>query len=133
MKEFMDNFSNLYFFIKDGKLYVYNYEILQHSFKLLEEQYGFKKFDYEWFKINLDDGSRKKYLFIRCSFKEYLRHFSKFNYLIKDKNLYVYDYVIEKNDLDKLKTQHGLTVQRSRFYEKYLKYKRKYLELKNKN
>ena len=132
MKEFMDNFSNLYFFIKDGKLYVYNFEILEHSYKLLEEQYGFKRFNYEWFEINLDDGSIKKFLFIRCSLPEYLKHFSKFNYLLKKGVLYAYDYDIVENDLDKLKEKYMFKEQKSKFRKKYLKYKKKYLELKTK-
>ena len=129
----MKYYSKLEYLVKDGKAYVYNDVIREHALNKLKEEYNFKRVNYVEYEITFDDCTTKKYLFIRCSSKERKEHYSKFNYLKSWDNYYVYDYEIEQNALDKLRKQYRLIKpEKKSFREKYLKYKRKYLELKNK-
>ena len=62
-----------------------------------------------------------------------LKYYSKLEYLVKDGKAYVYNDIIREHALDKLRKQYRLIKpEKKSFREKYLKYKRKYLELKNK-
>ena len=133
IQELLKYYSKLEYLVKDGKAYVYNDVIREHALNKLKEEYNFKRVNYVEYEITFDDCTTKKYLFIRCSSKERKEHYSKFNYLKSWDNYYVYDYEIEQNALDKLRKQYRLIKpEKKSFREKYLKYKRKYLELKNK-
>ena len=137
--EYMTYYSKSEFLIKKttpDKLYVYNDVIRDHAVNKLKEKYEIERVDYGWFEITFDDHTTKKYWFIRCSYFEYLEYYKekKLKYLMKhkDHSIYVYDYVINENDLKILDEKLGLFELTSRFLNKYLKYKKKYLELKNK-
>lgn len=93
--------------------------------------YGIEPVQYEWYEITFETKNTKKYIFLVCSIKEYMKYYNKLEFLVKDSKVYVYNDEIKEHALKKLKEEYKLVKPKS-FREKYLKYKRKYLELKNK-
>jgi hypothetical protein len=106
-------------------------EIFCEEFKE-SEGYGIKPVQYEWYEITFETGNKKKYIFLVCTRKEHRLYYSNLEYLEKNNKYYVYNDVIREHALKKLNEEYRLVKPDSFWREKYLKYKIKYLELKNK-
>ena len=69
------------------------------------EDYGIKPVQYEWYEITFINGNTKKYIFLVCSWNEYMTYYSNLEFLIKKTNpnkLYVYNDLIREHAVREL-------------------------------
>lgn len=75
--------------------------------------YGIEPVQYVWYEITFENKNTKKYIFLICSWDEYMTYYSKSEFLIKkttpDK-LYVYNDVIKDHAVKELKKNMRLNV-----------------------